>query len=142
MHDSGLAVHLRGSRWSYPLVNAGHIVGIALLFGAIVPLDLRLMGLWRQVPVAALTRVLLPVALTGLALAVVTGLLLFAVRATEYAQVPLVAWKLVVVALAIANAVALVSLAPAAAYVRLLAATSIVLWLAAIGSGRMIGYVM
>src|SRR3546814_3617112 len=32
---------LRASRWVYPLVNTAHIAGIALLFGAIAPLDLR-----------------------------------------------------------------------------------------------------
>jgi len=146
VYDSGLASHLRGSRWSYPLVNTGHIVGIALLFGAIVPLDLRLVGLWRQVPIVALSRVLLPVALAGLVLAVATGALLFSVRATEYAQVPLFSVKLAVVAVAIANAVLLARLAPLATQpprrLRVIGATSIALWLAAILCGRMIGYLM
>src|SRR3546814_3819020 len=39
---------LRASRWVYPLVNTAHIAGIALLFGAIAPLDLRLLGAWRD----------------------------------------------------------------------------------------------
>jgi len=146
VHDSGLASHLRGSRWSYPLVNAGHIVGIALLFGAIVPLDLRLAGLWRQMPVPALARVLLPVALAGLVLAVAIGALLFSVRATEYAQLPLFAVKLVVVAVAIANAVLLARLSPLEtqpmARLRAIGLSSIALWLAAILCGRMIGYLM
>ena len=53
---------LRSARWTYAAVNAGHITGIALLFGAIVPLDLRLMGCFRQVPIRTLARVLVPVA--------------------------------------------------------------------------------
>jgi len=40
-----LAAALRSGRWSYAAVNGGHIIGIALLFGAIVPLDLRLIVL-------------------------------------------------------------------------------------------------
>jgi len=54
---------LRASRWVYPLVNAGHIAGIALLVGAILPRDLRLLGAWRSVPLDLLSRVLLPVAI-------------------------------------------------------------------------------
>ena len=38
---------LRASRWVYPLVNTAHITGLAVLFGAILPLDLRLLGLCR-----------------------------------------------------------------------------------------------
>ena len=72
---------LRASRWDYPLVNAGHIAGIALLVGAIVPLALRLLGAWRSVPLDLLARVLQPVALAGLALAVLCGFLMFAVSA-------------------------------------------------------------
>ena len=50
LEGSALAAGLRGSKWVYPLVNAGHIAGIALLFGAIAGFDLRLMGAWPRVP--------------------------------------------------------------------------------------------
>ena len=56
---------LRASRWVYPLVNTAHVVGIALLVGAIAPLDLRLLGLWRGVPLHLLARVLQPVAVAA-----------------------------------------------------------------------------
>ena len=55
LQASGLSALLRSSIWLYPLVNTGHVVGIALLFGAIVPLDLRLIGAFRAVPLAPLT---------------------------------------------------------------------------------------
>ena len=35
---TGLSQTLRASLWLYPMVNTGHVVGIALLFGAMVPL--------------------------------------------------------------------------------------------------------
>ena len=38
---------LKASFWAYPLVNAGHILGLALFIGAIVPLDLRILGAFR-----------------------------------------------------------------------------------------------
>ena len=42
---TAIAAHLRGDRWTYPLVNAGHVLGIALLVGAIAPLVPRTLGM-------------------------------------------------------------------------------------------------
>jgi len=85
LSQSDIATYLRFSRWGYAAVNTTHVFGIALLVGAIVPLDLRLMGAWPGIAHRDLTRVLVPVAGVGLTLAVVTGALLFGVRADEYA---------------------------------------------------------
>jgi hypothetical protein len=151
LQSTGLATALRQSFWVYPLVNAGHVVGLALLFGAIVPLDLRLLGFWEKVPLAAMSRILLPVAIAGLALAVSTGALLFSVRATEYAAMPLFWLKFSLIACAVINALLLhMSLAWAVhehselggtmPRLQLAGALSIGLWLAVIVAGRMIGY--
>jgi hypothetical protein len=151
LQGSAIATALRQSFWAYPLVNAGHIVGLALLFGAIVPLDLRLLGVWRQLPLAAMGRILLPVAIAGLVLAVSTGALLFSVRATEYVAMPLFWLKFSLIAGAIANALLLrlslawtvheqSGLAGTMPRLQLAGALSIGLWLAVIVAGRMIGY--
>jgi len=136
---------LRNSTYVYPLVNAFHVVGIALLFGGIVPLDLRLAG-WRREAgsVDQLARVLLPVAIFGLALAAVTGLLLFATDAREYAASPLFRAKLVLIALALANALWLRRIdwrgQDATRRVAFAGIASVLLWLGVIVLGRMIGY--
>ena len=151
LQNTGLATALRQSFWVYPIVNAGHIVGLALLFGAIVPLDLRLIGFWRSVPIGAMARILLPVAITGLVLAVSTGALLFATRAVEYAGLTLFWIKLSLIAGAAANALLLHLSAAWTVYqdsellgtmprLQLAGALSIGLWLAIILAGRMIGY--
>ena len=70
------AEYLRASRWGYAAVNGAHILGIALLVGAILPLNLRLLGFWPSIPRANLLRVLVPISAMGLALAVLTGSLL------------------------------------------------------------------
>ncbi len=88
LEASLLARTLKAGPWLYPLVNLAHVFGIALLVGAIAVLDLRLVGLWPDVPVAALARATVPVAGGGLALGLVTGPALFAVRATEYVENP------------------------------------------------------
>ena len=85
LEATAVAGALRGSVWAYPLVNAVHILGVALLVGAMLPLDLRLLGAWRSVPLAPLWRVLTRTASAGLGLAMVCGTLLFITRATEYA---------------------------------------------------------
>ena len=49
---------LQGSGTAYLIVNALHILGIGLLVGAILPLDLRLAGFFRRVPLVPLVSVL------------------------------------------------------------------------------------
>ena len=107
LQDWAPVVALRHSRWIYASFNAAHIVGIALLFGAIVPLDLRLMGWRRTVPIGTMVRALLPVAIAGLGLAVVAGLALFSVRAAKYAGTGLFQVKMALVACALTNALLL-----------------------------------
>lgn len=160
LQSSELATYLRESVWAYPLVNTLHITGIALLFGAIAGLDLRLLGLWRTVPVAPLARVLVPVAAAGLLLAATAGALLFLVRADQYANATLFQAKLLLIAAAVTNA-ALLRTSGAWRNVREVAggdeasggarqttplrlkwagALSLLLWLAAIAAGRLLGY--
>src|SRR5918996_341917 len=107
LEATAVAGALRGSVWVYPLVNAVHILGVALLVGAMLPLDLRLLGAWRSVPLAPFWRVLTRTAGAGLVLAIVFGILLFITRATEYAASGLFISKMVVVGTGTANVLAL-----------------------------------
>lgn len=145
VEKSAPIVALRESYLAYPLVNALHIIGIALLFGAIVALDVRLIGLRREAGDAdQLGKLLVPVAVCGLVLAIPAGLLLFATDARDYAASPLFQAKMLVIALAIANALWLRATAwgrPSAT--RRLAiggGASFLLWLGAIVLGRLVGY--
>ena len=90
---------LRFSRWGYAAVNTGHVLAIALLVGGSVPLALRLLGFWPAVPRAAVARLLSATAGAGLVLALLTGSLLFATRATEYAANPAFQFKIALVTL-------------------------------------------
>jgi hypothetical protein len=151
LHDTPLAQALRASIWLYPLVNTAHVVGIALLFGAIAPLDLRLIGLWKHVPLEPLAATLVPVAITGLSIAVISGALLFVTRPVDYVVEPLFALKMALVAAAVLNALALrrsprwrlTGVQPGTAVDpawRSAAVASLVLWLGVITAGRLIGY--
>ena len=52
-----LSEWMRFSRWGYAWVNTGHVLGIALLVGSIIPMDLKLLGAWRKVPLEPLTKI-------------------------------------------------------------------------------------
>jgi hypothetical protein len=141
-----LAKALRDSVWAYPLVNAAHILGVALLVGSIVPLDLRLLGFWRSLPLAPLWHVLTRAAAAGLALAATCGALLFITRATEYAASSLFLSKMVALGVGVANAILLLRASPeatatrAAKRVRVAAAVSLAAWLTTLTLGRLVGY--
>lgn len=97
LQSTEVAGFFRMSRWFYAALNATHVFGVALLVGAIVPLDLRLLGAWPGVPRPALARVLVPMAAAGLAIAVCAGGLLFSARAVEYAALSVFRLKLALV---------------------------------------------
>ncbi len=148
LEASGVARTLRDGLWLYPLVNLAHVLGIALLFGAVTLLDLRLMGAWRAVPLAALARPAIPLAAAGFVLAATSGAGLLSVKAVEYAQNPFLYAKFAAVGLAGVNAAALHASSAwrsgsAGALPRRLAVaggTSLLCWLGAVAAGRMIAY--
>ncbi len=142
---TSLADWMRLSRWGYAGVNALHVLGIALLVGAITSLDLRLLGWHRRLPLAPLRRLLQPVALAGFSLALGAGLLLFLADPIGYAAMPLFWLKLSLIAIAIANALAL-NLYPGVEHasprrLRLAGGLSLLLWLAALACGRFLAFV-
>ena len=58
LQSSALGMVMRGSGpWTYPVVNLIHILGVAALFGAVLILDLRLLGVWRRAPLPSIATV-------------------------------------------------------------------------------------
>jgi hypothetical protein len=138
--------------WTYGVVNLGHILGVATLFGAVLVLDLRLLGVWRTVPLPSIAGPTVPVATTGFVIAAVSGVALLATKATEYAGNPFLLIKFPAIVVALVNVAVVTSRPtwkamgrrePTPADRRTLAiggAVSLAAWLTAIGAGRMIGY--
>lgn len=142
-----LAVALRVSVWAYPLINAGHILGVALLIGGILPLDLRLLGVWPSVPVVSLWRVLAYTAGTGLGLAMICGGLLFITRATTYVGSTLFIAKMALVGIGLSNALILNMITRNKSHpfhltwpIRLQAVISLFIWFTVLTLGRLVGY--
>lgn len=149
LQQSPPAALLRRSLYLYPIVNALHILGIGLLVGAILPADLRMLGLFRQRPLTLLVPFLTGAAAFGLALAVATGVLLFSVKPLEYAVNAAFLSKVALVAAGTVNALALrlspawraaMAGGPATARLRLGAVASFLIWPAALLSGRFIAF--
>jgi hypothetical protein len=138
--------------WTYGVVNLVHILAVSSLFGAVLVLDLRLMGLWSKVTLPAISKPTVPVAATGFAMAVVSGVCLLATKATEYVDNPFLYIKFSAISLGILNVVALNVLSAwkqhrsrelssrEHARLAVFGGISLVCWLTAISAGRMIGY--
>jgi hypothetical protein len=147
---SALAQALTASPTLYLLVNAAHILSIALLVGAIVPLDLRLLGFFRRVPLCVVGSFLSGSAMIGAGLAIASGIMLFSVQASKYAANPAFLTKMGLLAVGITNAMIFQTMAPwrrqstvedLPACVRIIAGVSLVTWVAAVIAGRWIGFV-
>jgi hypothetical protein len=139
------ATWLQQSATAYLFVNAAHILGIAVLLGAILPLDLRLLGFFRTYPVEVLAPFLVRCAAVGLSLALLAGAWLFSVKPDEYLANPAFRWKLALLALALINVGfqhrgtrGSLHLSPA---VRVRAGVSLCLWACVLVAGRWIGFV-
>jgi uncharacterized protein DUF6644 len=104
LETSRLAVAMRQWLWLYPAVEIVHIVGFAVLVGAAVMFDLRLLGLSRALPVSAMADHLLRWARLALLLVVPSGALMFVAHATEMAANPAFRLKLALIAAAGLNA--------------------------------------
>ncbi|MGB0748150.1 MAG: hypothetical protein ACPGO3_05350 [Magnetospiraceae bacterium] len=146
VEGSEIARALRVSRWGYATLNAAHILGIAALIGANIPLNLRLLGVWADIPRAHFFRVLSPVAAGGFLLAITAGVLLFSVRARSYAEIAFFQGKLVLVILGAGAALSLhfrygrrLERAPERPLVSH-ALFSLVCWIGALVCGRFIAF--
>jgi hypothetical protein len=133
-------------------VNLGHIAGIATLFGSVLLLDLRMLGLWRSVPLVLLARITVPMAVVGFVLAALSGVCMLTFNASEYYGNPFLLIKFPAILLGLIN-VALVSRLPAwrargerelthreGMQLAMGGGTSLACWLTALAAGRMIGY--
>jgi hypothetical protein len=83
-YQSAIGEGIRDSIWLFPVIEAFHLVGLGLTAGAVLMVDLRLLGtgLIKQ-PVAQLSAAVEPWLLGSLALMLTSGGLLFLSEATK-----------------------------------------------------------
>lgn len=152
LEASDIAETIRSATWLYAAIESLHLVGLSLLFGSIVALDLRLIGLSRSLVISRTSRHLLPLACIGFVLAAASGLGMFAADASALVVNPAFQIKLAAIGIAGINAAAFhlgpfrtirqwdeARRPPLAAAV--MGGASLLLWTAAVVCGRMIAYV-
>jgi hypothetical protein len=155
LEGSGLGRAMREWLWLYPSVEVVHLVGIALLFGSIAVLDLRLLGMSRNIPVRTLARHVLPWTAGSFLLIVPSGLLMFTAHATEFIQSNVFVLKMLLILAAGLNAALFHAVTfrtadvwdaeemrklPPPPSARASAAISLLLWIAVIACGRLLAY--
>jgi hypothetical protein len=138
--------------WVYAWINLAHILGVATLFGAVLIMDLRLLGAWSHVALAPLSSVTVPVVTAGVLLALITGVGLLATNATEYAGNPFLLLKFPAIGAGLLN-VAVLNRTRAwrdrgtrelsraeRRQLAVMGGVSLASWLTAIAAGRLIAY--
>ena len=134
---------LQTHTWAYPALEVVHIVGIALLLGNLVLLELRVFGRGAALPVADLARLSLSVAVCGFALAAASGLLMFATQPAELLSSRAFTLKMLLLMLAGCNAAwfhGRGSLAKLDGVARAQMLLSTTIWLGVVVCGRWIAY--
>jgi hypothetical protein len=137
-------------RWSWPFVESAHFIGLTLLLGPIAAWDLRLLGLLKDVPLAAFHR-LVPFAVIGFVINMSTGFLFLVTYPDQYVYNTAFHVKMLCVLLAGLNVLVfyaamgrrMSALGPGAqlpAMGRLAGAVSLTLWITVIVCGRMITF--
>ncbi|MCY7316009.1 MAG: hypothetical protein LH480_10405 [Rubrivivax sp.] len=129
--------------YAYPALEVLHITGIALLVGSLLVLEFRVWGVAAELPLRPLARLSLAITLSGFALIVASGLLMFAAHPAEMLANRAFLIKMGLVQLAGLNAAwfhGRDSLALCDRTARVQTAVSSGIWLAAIICGRWIGY--
>ena len=138
--------------WIWPTCETLHFMGLALLIGNVGVLDLRLLGAVKRLPVAPLNR-LIRWGVLGFVINLLTGLVFFAGAPTQYVNNIAFAFKLLFMALAAVNllvfylfgvARAVDALGPgddAPLSAKIIAATSLFLWVGVMFWGRMLPFI-
>lgn len=140
----GLAV--RESVWFFPAIEAVHLLGLCLLGGALLIVDLRMLGAGlTRTPVALLARQARPWLVAGVVTMMATGVLLFLSEAIKcyYSQAFWV--KITTLPLALLFTFAVRERVAAASHVAgapvaATGALSIALWVIVAAAGRWIGF--
>lgn len=144
LNQTALVVWLQTSPYAYPGLEVAHITGLAIVFGTLWIVDLRLLGWMRAFDAQLLARHVLPWTLFGFAMAALTGLLLFLSQAADLIANPAFLIKMLLLFVAASNAGILHArgpLQPENVLTRAQAFLSLLIWVAIIASGRWIAYV-
>ncbi len=152
LQETAIAVSIRDSLYLFPLLEAVHVIGLALVFGTIAVIDLRLLGVasaYRSFERMAADIMVWTWA--AFAVTAVTGVLMFITNAVVYSGNVYFQVKVGLLVLAALNVLVFEltarrtvrqwdQAASAPPIGKVVASVSLVVWIAVIFAGRMIGF--
>jgi len=152
LEASGLATGIRDSLWLFPLIESTHVIGLALVFGTILIVDLRLLGIAStQLSFQRMASDILKWTWAAFALTALTGTLMFITNALVYYHNFFFRTKMLLLVLSGINMLIFeltagrtihnwdkAPSAPSAG--KAVAAVSLVMWISIIVMGRLIGF--
>jgi hypothetical protein len=150
LENTWIADAIRTIPWLYPAFETGHYIGLSLLVGGILLIDLRVLGMARSLPLQSMIG-LLPFVWAGFIINVLTGSLLFIYGATSFATNGAFLLKMGFIVLAGLNALAFdfsvrrsgggwVAADRPPSIVKGFATLSLVFWLCVVTTGRWMAY--
>jgi hypothetical protein len=152
LEQTGLATRIRDSLFLFPLIESVHVIGLALVFGTIAIVDLRLLGVAStERSFQRLASDVMKWTWAAFALTALTGLLMFTTNATGYFNNFYFRAKISLLVLAAINVLAFEWTVARTVHVwnearsappagRAVAVVSLAIWLAVVVAGRMIGF--
>ena len=149
LETTPIANAIRSTPWMYPTFESLHYIGLAMLVGGIMLIDLRTLGVARSLQLKSMIG-LLPWVWIGFAINVTTGSLLFIYGATSFGELTPFLLKMGLLVLAGINALlfdistrrgnwVLTDTPPVA--VKVFATLSLILWVCVVTAGRFMAYV-
>ena len=149
LKSASIATFVNTTAWAWPLNETIHFIGLSLVLGVVLVVNLRILGVMKNVSFAALHR-LLPWGILGFAVNLITGILFFITIPEQYTQNVALHWKVVLMLIAAANVLYFTlfeeawALGPgddAPPTAKVIAASTIFLWIGVIYFGRMMPFI-
>jgi hypothetical protein len=151
LENTGIANAIRTIPWLYPAFETGHYIGLSLLVGGIMLIDLRVLGFARSLPLKGMIG-LLPFVWAGFVINVLTGSMLFIYGATSFGTNGAFLLKMTFMLIAGLNALAFdfsvrrsggswVAADRPPSLVKGFATASLVFWLCVVTTGRWMAYI-
>ena len=141
VEESAIALWVGESLWGYPFLLSLHVVGLAVIAGIAIMLDLRLLGSFRSLDLESFLP-LMKFAWIGFVINAVSGVLLFTSQASYFVTLLpfLLKIGLIFIAAVITGVIQQKIRNASSTRLGLLATVSLVAWLGAIVNGRLITY--
>jgi hypothetical protein len=151
LETTAIADAIRTYRWMYPAFETAHYLGIAMLVGGIMLIDLRLLGIAKTLPLRSMMGLVRWV-WVGFVVNLVSGSLIFIYGAAGFSASPAFRLKIVLILLAGINAM-IFTIAMARSgdkwfdsgrvpiAIKGVATASFVLWLGVVTTGRWMAYI-